>query len=104
MTNLDIETDHEKHLKFFYFTVKEEMYEALRSLSWIEVTEGREKGDIESDEALKVVGKLYKVAYKCVDGSFQVREAYRFLCEGLASLKCVSESGGQLVEQREADE
>ena len=103
MSNPSIETSHEKHLQFFCFSVKQEMYETLRNLNWIETADGRDTG-IESDESLVVAGKQYKVAYKCVDGSYKVREAYRFLCEGIASLKRVSESGGQLVELREADE
>ena len=103
MSRSEIETDHEKPLAFFYFPVKEEMYEALKSLTWIEVGGGRDTGPV-SSESLSVVGKSYKVAYKCIDGTFQVREAFRFLAEGLATLKLVSENGGQLVHLREDDE
>ena len=103
MNSPNIETDYEKHLNFFCFSVKQEMYEAIQSLSWIEVGDGRDTG-IESTESLVVAGKTYKVAYKCVDGTFKVREAYRFLCEGLATLKRICESGGLLTEVREDDE
>ena len=96
-----METDHEKTETFFSFPVNKEMYETIKGLSWVRAAPGRDQ-TLESDESLETLdGYHYKIAYRCTDGSFVVREAYRFLCEGLATLRRVSESGGLTTELRE---
>lgn len=96
-----METNHEKSETFFFFPVTEEMYESIKGLSWVRTAAGRDK-PLESDESLETSdGYHYKIAYRRTDGSFVVRGAFRFLCEGLAVLKQVSEAGGLTTELRQ---
>ena len=93
----------EKHEYFFWFEVSSEMYETIKGLPWVESSEPRETPKL-GIESLKVVGKNFKVAYAHQDGTFTVREAYRFLCEGLVGLKNNCESGGFLTEIKYKDD
>jgi len=96
-----MESNHEKSDTFYSFSVTEEMYTALKALPWVRTAAGRVK-QLESDESLETAdGYHYKIAYRLTNGTFVVREAFRFLCEGLAGLKRLSESGGILTELRE---
>ncbi|TWU41196.1 hypothetical protein Q31b_26350 [Novipirellula aureliae] len=85
------------------FFVSQEMYDAIKALPSIEPAKAREDEGMDK-ESLKVVGKNYKVAYCEHNGVHQVREAYRFLAEGLASLEAVSLIGGHPVNEYLNDE
>ena len=93
---MNLTTDREKNLWFNTFYVTKEMYEAIKTLPWVETSKPRldEGMDLES---LKVVGKKFKVGYCGTNGIYQIREAFRFLAESLASLEQLSMNGGFLV-------
>ena len=95
---MSLTSDREKSLQFNTFFVSKDMYEAIKSLPWIETSKPRndEGMDIES---LKVVGKQFKVGYCGTNGIFQIREAFRFLAESLAGMEKISLTGGFLVNQ-----
>ncbi|TWU37930.1 hypothetical protein Q31b_47190 [Novipirellula aureliae] len=100
---MSLRLDYDKVERFNTFFVSQEMYDAIKALPWIEPAKAREDEGMDK-ESLKVVGKNYKVAYCGHNGVHQVREAYRFLAEGLASLEAVSLIGGHLVNEYLNDE